>query len=314
MYRHGWYQVAFERDLVASITPLAFGDRPLMAVRRDDGVGVYDATCPHRGAHLAFGGAVDGGDVRCPFHNYQIGLGRDSNDGFCVAGLPTLVHGGMVFIRLSDSNDVDLPAALEELGADHTFWPGFEMEASTSIEMVMENGFDNAHFDAVHGLANRPLFETTNGALGELVVEGTFQIPSNDWFSGNGGESVKGGESVRGKARGAPMEAHYRARAFSPGAVIATLDGEPPFNYTIITTASPGAEDGTCTIRLTLALPRTGTPPHEAFAPALLEQSRRGLEQDCEIWNRLSPSTPPRFTELDAAVIEFARFCKKFCA
>lgn len=306
MYRHGWYQIAFERDLVASITPLAFGDRPLMAVRGDDGVSVYDATCPHRGAHLAFGGVLEGGNVRCPFHHYQVGLGRDSGDGFCVAGFPTLVHGGMVFIRLSDRDDVDLPAALEELGVDHTFWSGFEMEVSTSIEMVMENGFDNAHFDSVHGLANRPRFETEDGARGELVVEGTFRLPSNNWFSGNGRESGKG------KADGGPMEAHYRARAFSPGAVIATLDGESPFNYTIITTASPGAADGTCTIRLTLALPHTGTPPHEAFAPALLEQSRRGLEQDREIWDRLSLSTPSQFTELDAAVIEFARFCKKF--
>src|SRR5690349_18065891 len=73
MSLHGWYQVAFERDLQRELTPASLGATRLLLVR-GEGVRAFDATCPHRGAHLGFGGRLEGDAVRCPFHGYRIGL------------------------------------------------------------------------------------------------------------------------------------------------------------------------------------------------------------------------------------------------
>ena len=60
MYEHGWYQAACEQDLGEGLTPVSFGSRRLMAVKRDGTVRVFDAVCPHRGASLAHGGKLEG--------------------------------------------------------------------------------------------------------------------------------------------------------------------------------------------------------------------------------------------------------------
>ncbi len=296
MYRHGWFQVAFQKDLTGQITPLHWGDRKLMAIERDGDVKVFDAVCPHRGANLAYGGELQGDAIRCPFHHYRIGLGGESEDGFRCREYPTLLVAGALFIRLSDQTEPDLPSALNELMQDHTFVTGFELPAATTVEMIIENGFDNAHFKAVHGILNRPDFTVSAGDLGELVVEGVFEVPSM---------------SPRDPG---PAVADYKGRAFGPGVFLAKLSGQPPFNYSIITTASPEPIERTSTIRLTLCLPagEDGAPPHPRLAAALVAASRDGLESDRKIWERLELDAPNKFTKLDDAALAFADYCAGF--
>jgi len=303
-YEHGWYQLAFERDLAQPITPLSFAGRALMAIRDPDTgpVRVFDAVCPHRGAHLAYGGRLAApATVVCPFHGYRIGLGEVSHDGFCVRAYACLVHGGGVFVRLSDQAGPDFARGLRELGAGHTIIPGFEMTAGTTMEVVIENGFDNAHFRVVHGLMSLPGLVVRSGPFGELVAEGRFDIP---WRGGPEGSGASGGR----------LQARYLGHAFSPGTFIAELDGDPPFRYRMMTTATPSGTDRTCTIRFTLMLPNAadGSPPGERFTRELLAYSRDGLELDRAIWNRLDPHHIPRLTSNDQAAVAFGEFCRGF--
>ena len=99
MYGHGWYQLAFERDLSPPISPLSFGGRPLMAVGSpaSGNVRVFDAVCPHRGADLGHGGRLAGDCVVCPFHAHLIGLGAPSRDGFCAREYTSLLRAGGLF-------------------------------------------------------------------------------------------------------------------------------------------------------------------------------------------------------------------------
>ncbi|QUR65821.1 Rieske 2Fe-2S domain-containing protein [Mycobacterium spongiae] len=55
-------------------------DAELIA-RRDAGgtVRVYDAFCPHQGAHLGFGGVIDRDCLRCPFHGFYF-----DSEGRCI--------------------------------------------------------------------------------------------------------------------------------------------------------------------------------------------------------------------------------------
>ena len=125
MTRPGWYQVAFERDLTDELTPAAIGTLPLALLRTAGGVRAFDAACPHRGAHLAFGGRVCEGEIICPFHGYRVGLARESADGFCAREYPVLQVGGLVFARLSPEHENGLTPLLEELDRTHRIVPGF---------------------------------------------------------------------------------------------------------------------------------------------------------------------------------------------
>jgi nitrite reductase/ring-hydroxylating ferredoxin subunit len=67
---NGWFVVAEARDLEPGEmrTFKVFGE-DLVLFRGDEGAPhMVDAFCAHLGAHMAVGGRVDAGCIRCPFH------------------------------------------------------------------------------------------------------------------------------------------------------------------------------------------------------------------------------------------------------
>ena len=59
--------------------PLQLFGRELVLFRTEGGVAtILDAHCPHMGAHVGYGGRVEGEGVRCPFHAWCFGT-----DGRC---------------------------------------------------------------------------------------------------------------------------------------------------------------------------------------------------------------------------------------
>ena len=68
----GWFKVALADDVPAGavITRHYFGTE-LVVWRDDEGrVACQEAYCPHLGAHLGWGGKVEGQRIRCPFHGW----------------------------------------------------------------------------------------------------------------------------------------------------------------------------------------------------------------------------------------------------
>ncbi len=52
--------------------PVSYLGRDLVLFRGDDGTArVFDAHCPHLGAHLGVGGRVCGDGIACPFHGWR---------------------------------------------------------------------------------------------------------------------------------------------------------------------------------------------------------------------------------------------------
>lgn len=299
MYAYGWYQVAFEKDLGENITAAAIGSTRLMLVRRPEGIAAYSADCPHRGAHLAYGGRLDGASVICPFHHYRVGLNKTSQHGFGARPYPTLVVGGLVFVRLSEEYDNGLTDFMQRLAAENTIVPGFEVRVKAASELVIENGFDNRHFPAVHGVRNDPQFTVHPGEHGELIVESLFEVPTSVWV----------GNQQRERTVAVP----YRATTFSPGLITVQLGGDS--SYGVITGATATAE-GETIIRLSLALPVAvhGPKPNPQFYEYILKYSRKGIEDDRVMWENLAVPFTPKFTAQDAAVLEFHQFCRRFQA
>lgn len=297
MYQHGWYQIAFDRDLTREVSPATVGQLRLALVRVASEITAFDAICPHRGADLSIGGRYDSGALVCPFHGFRIELGQNPEHGFCVRRYRTLTIGGLVFVQLSDQHDNGFALALETLARDRYILPGFMMNVRSAADMVIENAFDQAHFRPVHAIGMQGEFTVRPTQNGELTVEGTFDLPSSRW--------------QRSQLAHDSGCVAFQAKAFSPGVVISDLGGAHP--YTVITASTPNL-DGSCTIRLSLALPKDehDRPPKPELCEFLLRRSRDGLEKDRAVWEHRCETAPARYTPIDEPVKEFRTFCARF--
>lgn len=293
----GWFQVAFLSELASQpnpIVPITVDDRRLMAVLQGGQVEIYDAICPHRGASLAHGGQLDGDAIICPFHGYRIRLQQDAGQPLCTRRHPSWTIGDLVFVHLGDNEPLDLPGALSALFASHRVVSGFTMQVRAPHYLVSENAFDGAHFAPVHHAGAAPV-ATRRAADGRLVGETTLTIPPSRWQ-----RSADADGMVR-----VPLQ----IAAFGAGVVVSNVGGADP--YTVITTATP-QPDGVTTVRLSLAFPNGATKPDPGADRYMIEQSRRGLQLDCAIWDNMDPRSVPHYVEADAAVVAFRDYIRGY--
>ncbi len=163
-FARGWYLVDWTAALAAGeVKPLAYFGKHYVLFRGEDGQArLFDAHCPHLGAHLGYGGRVQGSDIVCPFHAWRFG-----SDGRCtevpyasrippraaVRAYPVQEHSGMILAYFGPKGaepDYEVPV-IDEIG--HSAWSPLEcahMEIATRPREVIENIADSAHFLPVH--------------------------------------------------------------------------------------------------------------------------------------------------------------------
>ena len=173
-YPTGWYLVAQSSDLAASdVRAMRWFGRDLVAFRTAGGQAVVvDAHCPHMGAHLGYGGAVEGESIRCPFHHWRFGA-----DGRCddvpYATQPTLPNVSLNCWPVHETSGLVL-VYFDELGRapawrmpDRPEWgqPGWLGYETTSwrirmhVQELAENIPDTTHFLYVHTVPALPIAE-----------------------------------------------------------------------------------------------------------------------------------------------------------
>lgn len=295
---HGWCQVAFERELEGAVSEAWIGRRKLALVRREGGVRAFDAFCPHRGADLSRGGRLLGGALVCPFHGRRIGLDAAGDDGFCLRGHRALAVGGLVFVLLSEPHDHGFSSMMEELDRSHFFVPGFSITVGTRPEIVIENAFDQRHFQHVHGLARTPALSLAPSLRGELSVAGRFATAHANPWQADAPEGV--------------ADVGFVARVYAPTLCVTEL-GDGDRRYVVLTAATPGPS-GDCVIRVSVAVPPApgGAPPSDRLVRALLRDSRAAIEQDMIIWEGLAPDGRCRLTPEDGLIAAYLGFCRRF--
>ena len=298
----GWAQAAFSQEVGEAPTPVTIGARRLMLIRRDDAIEAFDAVCPHRGAHLGFGGQLDGGFVICPFHGHRIRLGEDAGngDGLWVAAHRTLEVGDAVYVLLDNEHDNGFPAFAERLRASHHLIAGFALEATVPPDYVIENVFDADHFKTVHGLNRRPRLAWRESDDGGLIVEGIFDT----------NRPLEWQDDVPPDAEG--VRTRFLAHVFSPMLVASEL-GPPEHPAVVITAATPGPTK-TTTIRVVVGLPRNspGGPVTVDAIGSLLAGSRLAFAQDIAVWEHLDTDAPCHYVVGDGLVQEYREYCQRF--
>lgn len=163
-YPAGWYGVAFSHEVAAGeVKRIQFAGREVVAFRTESGqAAVFEAHCPHLGAHFGHGGCVMGETLRCPMHDF-----RFSVDGACTAvgvghSRPPSARAAVVHVR----ERCGVILAWHHPGGAAPSWepppladPSLTAGPSQRRQIVIrshvqelgENLFDVAHLAAVHG-------------------------------------------------------------------------------------------------------------------------------------------------------------------
>lgn len=275
----GWYLAAYEHEIPQGLAPLDLGDHRLMTLREGDRVRVFDADCPHRGAHLAHGGTVAGDCVTCPFHGRRIGLG-DLRKRYAVREHRAHLLGCMLFVRLASDHDADhgFEDVILTYAEDRAFVPMIDEHVKASTRMIMENAFDSEHFTALHRMPGFGRFGSAPSLRGEIAVSATF---------------------------GSRTAGEFYARAFSPTLVVTELR-TPERTQVIITGTVP--EGSGSRMRIGFAVPAED----ESLIGEWRRMTRFGFEQDRLVWDHINESAPQDLSAADASVREFWEFCTKF--
>jgi 3-ketosteroid 9alpha-monooxygenase subunit A len=302
----GWYQVAFTRELKGDVSPAQIGSLPLVMVKTSAGLRAFDATCPHRGAHLGYGGELAGNTLVCPFHGHRVHLGLGARGRFAVREYPTLEIGGLAFVLLSAHHENGLTEYLRRIERSYSFTPGFLLSATVPPDYVIENAFDAAHFQAVHGITRRPALRFGESKHGELRVESVFRTNRPSLWR----QAALDNPTNPSRAPGVPLR--FVARAFSP-TLVATELADCTDSHVVITAATP-TQGGTTQIRVSAAIgpgERTADEQLE-IARRLLRDSQTAFAQDLAVWNHLIPGAAQRYAPGDTAVLRYRAFCERF--
>ncbi len=173
-YPDGWFLLCTSAELdPGQVRPLRYFGTDLVLFRDASGTAVLvDAYCPHMGAHLGYGGVVDGDGLRCPFHNWRFGSdGRCTEAPYSPRTKPPDVTlrrwqvaevDGLVLV-CHDGSGRGLPWQLPrrpEFGTDG--WVGYASTRWTvrmHTQEVAENVPDTSHFSYVHSVPTLPVAE-----------------------------------------------------------------------------------------------------------------------------------------------------------
>lgn len=284
----GWFVVAEAKDLgPGEVRPCFYFDRDLVLYRSEDGTPrVMDAHCTHLGAHLAVGGRVEGGCIRCPFHGWSF----DGGSGECAdipygenqripprahsRSYPTLERNHMIWAWYHAEGGApfyDVPE-VPELHDDE--WSPHlvkDFQVRVSAQDMAENNVDFAHFRYVHG------------------TEG---IPEDD-FSTDG--TYK---------RAVGMEGNFIREGFGLGLGVLRVKG-----YVTFLSSTTPIDAGNVQVRWIFTSPLSAG---EGTVEKAAESFSAGVSQDIPIWENKIYRDPPPITKTEKLILEHRRWARQF--
>jgi 3-ketosteroid 9alpha-monooxygenase subunit A len=301
---NGWFSVAASGDIApGEVVPLSYLNRELVAFRTADGEArVFDAHCPHLGAHLGIGGRVCDDGIVCPFHGWRFdGSGTLVEVPHLERQPPRISarvwevreRNGRVFIWHHNEGQpapYDVTAYRED-GAEWTPWRVNSYRVRIGLQDLTENIIDRSHFWTVHDMAppDEQRFEVTfDGPT--MVVDQHIKVTALD-------------------ATG--FQVHAVTTTCGPG-IVAVEVREGDLDMLTYITQTP-VDDETTEITIQFSMLALDS---EAATDSIAEMNNQitnaQFAQDVPIWeNKVYRDRPP-LTAVDGPVSQYRRWFRQF--
>jgi len=298
---YSWFQLAYSEEIApGEVKPLRYFGHELVMMRTEDGrAQVFDAFCPHLGAHLGYGGKVVGETLRCPFHAW-----RYDCEGACVEipyakrippaarvrTYPTQEINGMIMVwyhPLGEAPKWDLPE-VPELESDE-WMPAVRREwtVRSRNQELAENTVDQAHFRYVHG--------TNTVAETEIEYDGPFLNVTSKSKMGTSKGEADGTIQIRTYGFG------FGYTRFS--GIVDTL---------VLTSGSP-VDDEHVHMHLSLTWRKLDNQrATDGIGKAFIDEIERQFGQDIPIWENKIHLERPVLCDGDGPIGELRRWAKQF--
>ncbi|HEX7443403.1 MAG TPA: Rieske 2Fe-2S domain-containing protein [Acidimicrobiales bacterium] len=300
---NGWFAVAATDDLVTGeVTSVHYLDRDLVVFRGDDGAArVFDAHCPHLGAHLGVGGRVCADGIACPFHGWRFdGGGRlvevpglDRPPRAAARAWEVCERNGRIFVW---HHAEDAPPSFEVTPyrideSDWTPWRSNTYRVRVHVQDLTENIIDRSHFSTVHDMAppDREQFEVRFSGP-SMIVDQSLKVTA---------------------VSAAGFEVHTRSTTCGPGIVAVEVDQAPIEMLTYITQTP--VDDEITEIGLHFSMKRL---PDAAATESISELNDQvtnlQFTQDVPIWEHKIYRERPILTRADGPVAQYRRWFRQF--
>ena len=306
-----WYFAAFSADIaVGEVHTVRWLARDLVVWRDHDGAAhVMDAYCAHMGAHLGYGGRVEGCHLICPYHwweydgdgrNVHIPYAEQPNRKARVRSYPTIDRNGLVMFWYHPTGAPplwEIPEVAETSDPGWTDYLRSDWDVRAPWQELAENGPDYIHLRTVHGAADVPEVEslTYDGYLSQLRSKVNFTTP-----------------------RG-PQSGRIDTDSWGPGFAVARFSGITPALFVNLTT--PVDWETTKSIKL-YKLQRLGDSGHERgdearnrvqrLGDALVRDLRKQMDEDIVIFDHKIWVDPPALAPDDGPIVRFRAWARQF--
>lgn len=299
---YGWFAVGRVDELPDEpVATVRYHDKDLV-VWRDGEAGdggprynVFDAYCPHLGAHLGVGGRVEDGCLVCPFHewtfdpdgtNAAIPYADRPNRKARVRSYPTIVRNGLLLFWHHPDPDVapewEVPQALTDANVEVG---RYTWTVRSAWQEVSENSVDMAHFRSVHGLERV-------SPIGDITTDGPVRTV----------KSVQLFNSARGTFEGA-----LESTSYGPGVGVVHFDLMG--RVTLVSSTTP-VDPEHVDVRFTLY--HDGDEIAAKIGVGFAAEVSRQFNEDIPIWENKRYQPSPALAPSERPVTEFRRWAAQF--
>jgi 3-ketosteroid 9alpha-monooxygenase subunit A len=301
-YPNGWFQVAYSDELPkGGVVPLKYFGRDLVLFRTEAGVAsVLDAHCPHLGAHLGYGGKVEGDCIRCPFHAWEFnGSGQCAKIPYSEKAPPARAKirpwhvrevNGLILAwhhLQGEAPAWDIAPIPEYDNAEWTPYEKRHWKIRTHNQEMAENAVDSAHFHYVHGTVERPTSNATvDRHILRVVSETKMRTPMG---------------KVTGQVESISHGFGYALTRFT--GIVETL----------LVAGITAIDEDYVDVRFSFAVKKgVNGDVTSTVGAAFMREIERQLGQDIPIWENKVYVSPPLVVDGDGPIGIFRRWVKQF--
>ncbi len=302
----GWFCIGYPEDFpVGKALAIFYVERHLVAWRSGDGqLHVHDAFCPHLGAHLGHGGAVDDGCIVCPFHgwkydaegtNVEVPYSDRTNRKARLRTFPVVERNGvsMIWYHPDESVTPMWVVPLVPEFDDHPDWSTLittSYEVDAAVQEMGENGVDSAHFKFVHNTATVPMMESYDTGFPEAQMRSSQKFPT---------------------PRGV-MEGYIDSHWYGPGISLVEFSG---IVDTLNLTVTTPIDRERSVIRFNFRFKTMGDEETTRnVGTAFVNEVHRQVLEDKPIWEHKAHLVRPALAENDGPFMKFRKWFAQFYA